>query len=223
MRKTLFILTLVLGFNINAQETVEKTIGEFTTVKVYDLINLKMIKSDVNKVVISGKNRKDVETVNKNGKLKIRMNLEESYDGNDTVVILYYTSVDVIDANEGAKVTIADPIKQYEIDLKTQEGAVITAELKTTYANLRAVTGGSINVIGSSKNQDITIYTGGVFNGEEFITEHTEVSINAAGEAYIYATELVEVRIKAGGDVFIYGKPKQVDESRVLGGRIKRM
>ncbi len=223
MKKILFILTLIVSFTASAQETVEKTIGEFSTVKVYDLINLKMIKSDENKVVISGKNRKDVEVVNKNGKLKIRMNLEESYDGNDTVVILHYTSVDVIDANEGAKVSINEPVEQYEIDLKVQEGAEITAELKTTYANFRAVTGGTINVMGSSKNQDITIYTGGVFNGEEFITERTEVSVNAAGEAYIHATELVEVRIKAGGDVFIYGNPKQVDKSRVLGGRIKRM
>ena len=151
------------------------------------------------------------------------MDLKESYDGNDTVVILYYTSVDIIDANEGAKVTIADPIEQYEIDLKTQEGAEITAVLKTTYANFRAVTGGTINVTGSSKNQDISIYTGGVFNGEKFITQRTEVSVSAAGEAYVNATEHAEIRIKAGGDVFIYGNPKEVDESRVLGGRIKRM
>tara|TARA_R100001369_G_scaffold91435_1_gene132733 strand:+ start:971 stop:1642 length:672 start_codon:yes stop_codon:yes gene_type:complete len=223
MKKILFILTFTVCFISNGQETVEKTIGEFTTVKVYDLINLKMIKSKENKVVVSGKNRKDVEVHNKNGKLKIRMNLEEQYDGNDTVVILYYTAVDVIDANEGAKVTVKDPIEQFEIDLKTQEGAEITAVLKTTYANFRAVTGGVVNVTGTSKNQDISIYTGGVFNGEGFVTEQTEVSLNAAGEAYINATEYVDVRIKAGGDVFIYGKPKKVDESRVLGGRIKRM
>lgn len=223
MKKNIIIIVLVLAFQLQAQETLEKTIGEFSTVKVYDLINLKMIKSDENKVIVSGKNRRDVEVVNKNGKLKIRMNLEESYDGNDTVIILHYTSVDVIDANEGAKVTIEKPIEQYEIDLKTQEGAEITAKLKTTYANFRAVTGGVLNVSGSSKNQDISIYTGGAFNGEDFITEQTEVSINAAGEAYINATEYVDVRIKAGGDVFIYGNPKQVDESRVLGGRIKRM
>ena len=213
----------VIGFNVNAQESLEKTIGEFSTVKVYDLINLKMIKSDDNKVVITGKNRRDVEVFNKNGTLKIRMNIEESYDGNDTVVILYYTSVDVIDANEGSQVMVTDPIEQYEIDLKTQEGAEITAVLKRTYANFRAVTGGIINVTGTSKNQDISIYTGGVFNGKKFITEQTEVSINAAGEAYVHATEYVDVRVKAGGNVFIYGKPKQVDESRVLGGKIKRM
>ena len=223
MKKILFILTLTVCFISNGQETVEKTVGEFTTLKVYDLINLKMIKSKENKVVVSGKNRKDVEVLNKNGKLKIRMNLEEQYDGNDTVVILYYTAVDVIDANEGAKVTVKDPIEQFEIDLKTQEGAEITVVLKTSYANFRAVTGGVVNVTGTSKNQDISIYTGGVFNGEDFVTEQTEVSLNAAGEAYINATEYVDVRIKAGGDVFIYGKPKKVDESRVLGGRIKRM
>ena len=223
MKNIILVLAFSLSFIGNTQDTIEKTVGEFTTVKVYDLINLKIIKSDENKVVVSGKNRKDVEVLNKNGKLKIRMNLEESYDGNDTVVILHYTSVDVIDANEGANVEVKEPIEQYEIDLKTQEGAEITVVLKTTYANFRAVTGGTINVTGFSKNQDISIYTGGVFNGEDFVTEQTEVSINAAGEAYINATEYADVSIKAGGDVFIYGKPKQVDRSRVLGGRIKRM
>ena len=214
---------MTLGFTVNAQDSIEKTVGEFTTVKVFDLIQVKMIQSDENKVIISGKNKKDVEVVNNNGILKIRMNLEESYDGNDTVVELYFISVDVIDANEGAFVSVKDVIKQYEIDLKVQEGAIITVKLNTTYANTRAVTGGEINVTGTSINQDITIYTGGVFNGEEFITENTEVSINAAGEAYVNATELIDIRIKAGGDVFIYGNPKEIKEKTLLGGRIKRM
>lgn len=223
MKKFIFLLSIALSFSLSAQDTIEKSVGEFSTLKVYDLINVKMIKSDENRAVIAGDNRKDVQIINKNGKLKIRMNLEESYDGNNTVVKLYYTSVEVIDANEGAKITVEDPIEQFEIDLKTQEGSEITAQLKTTYANMRAVTGGIINVSGSSKNQDISIYTGGVFNGEDFKTQQTEVSINAAGEAYLNASEYVDVRIKAGGDVYIYGNPKKVDESKVLGGRIKRM
>ena len=223
MKKFILLLSIALSFNLSAQDTIEKSVGEFSTLKVYDLINVKMIKSDENRAVIVGDNRKEVQIINKNGKLKVRMNLEESYDGNNTVVKLYYTSVEVIDANEGAKITVEDPIEQFEIDLKTQEGGEITAQLKTTYANMRAVTGGIINVSGSSKNQDISIYTGGVFNGEDFKTQQTEVSINAAGEAYLNASEYVDVRIKAGGDVYIYGNPKKVDESKVLGGRIKRM
>ena len=223
MKKIGLVLTLICTLFINAQDNIEKQLGEFSTVKVFDLIHLKMMASDENKVVISGKNRNDVEVVNNNGKLKIRMNLKESYDGDDTVVLLYFTSVDEIDANEGAKVTVKEPIKQYELDLRVQEGAEITANLETTYANFRAVTGGIINTTGSSKNQDISIYTGGVFNGEDFITETTDVSINAAGEAYVHATESANARIKAGGNVYIYGKPKQVEERTILGGKIKRM
>ncbi|MDG4715240.1 head GIN domain-containing protein [Winogradskyella marincola] len=223
MKNYMLVLAFVLGLTANAQDTIEKTTSEFSTVKVYDLINLKMIKSDENKVIIAGDNKEDVQVINNNGKLKIRMKLEESYDGNDVVVKLYYTAVDVIDANEGANVVVNDALEQYEIDLKAQEGAEITATIKTTYANFRAVTGGIINVTGSSKNQDISIYTGGIFNGEEFTTQKTEVSVNAGGEAYVNASELADVRIKAGGNVYIYGKPKQINESKVLGGKVKRM
>lgn len=223
MKNYMLVLAFVLGLTANAQDTIEKTTGEFSTVKVYDLINLKMIKSDENKVIIAGDNKEDVQVINNNGKLKIRMKLEESYDGNDVVVKLYYTAVDVIDANEGANVEVNDALEQYEIDLKAQEGAEITATIKTTYANFRAVTGGIINVTGSSKNQDISIYTGGIFNGEEFTTQKTEVNVNAGGEAYVNASELADVRIKAGGNVYIYGKPKQINESKVLGGKVKRM
>lgn len=223
MKKFTLILAFIISLPVLAQDTIEKSLGEFSTVKVYDLINLNMIQSNENKVVISGRNKNDVEVLNKNGKLKIRMNIEEIYDGNDTVVSLYYTSVEEIDANEGSKVAVKETIEQFEIELRAQEGAEITTDLKTKYATVRAVTGGIINVSGSSKNQDLSIYTGGIVNGKDFITEKTEVSINAAGEAFINASEFVDVRIRAGGDVYIYGNPKRIDESRVFGGRIKRM
>ncbi|QNK76845.1 DUF2807 domain-containing protein [Winogradskyella sp. PAMC22761] len=223
MKNIIVAIFLIGSLFTNAQETIEKELGEFSTVKVFDLINLKMIASNENRVVISGDNKKNVEIVNNNGKLKIRMNIKESYDGNDTVVLLYFVSVDAIDANEGALVTVKEPLKQYEIDLRTQEGAEITAVVETTYANFKAVTGGIINVSGSSKNQIISISTGGEFNAKEFITEKSEVSINAGGEAFIHATEFVDAKVKAGGSVYIYGKPKEINESTMLGGKIKRM
>ncbi len=223
MRNIICVLVFIFSISTQAQQTIEKTVGEFKTLKVYDLINVKMIQSDQNKVVISGDNKEDVEVINRNGKLKIRMSLGESYDGNDIVVKLYYTSVDTIDANEGATITVADTIEQFEIDLKTQEGGKITADIKVNYANLRAVTGGIIELTGTTKTQDVSIYTGGIFEGESCISENSEVSINAGGEAYINVTENIEIKIKAGGDVYIYGNPKRIDEKRVLGGRIKRM
>lgn len=214
----LFITTTVL-----AQDPIEKTIGEFSELKVYDLIEVELIKSDENKIVINGKNIDNVLINNKNGKLKIKMNLEEIFDGNDTKVKLYYTSIDIIDVNEGAKVFSKDKIKQFEVDLKSQEGGKINVDVKVTYLNIKSVTGGVVTATGKANNQNISLQTGGVYNGETLKTEKTEVAIRAAGEAYINASKLVDIKIRAGGDVYIYGNPETVNESKVFGGRVKRM
>lgn len=214
---------LVFTISINAQKTIEKHIGEFSELKVYDFIEVELIQSKENKVIISGENKNDVIVNNKNGKLKIKMNLEELFDGAQTKVKLYYTGIDVIDVNEGADLFSEDSIKQFEVELKAQEGAGIKVDVNVDYLMVKAVTGGIISASGSAKSQYISISTGGVYKGADLITDTTEVSINAAGEASVYATKLVEAKVRAGGDIQIYGNPETVNESSVLGGRIKRM
>ncbi|PQV49595.1 putative autotransporter adhesin-like protein [Jejuia pallidilutea] len=223
MKYLAYLLVFLISYNSIAQKEIDKTVGEFSELKVYDLIEVELIKSDVDKVVITGKNRNDVVVNNKNGTLKIKMKLEEAFDGSNTIVKLYYTNIDVIDGNEGAKIHSDDVIEQFEIDLNAQEGAEIKVNLDVKYANIRAVTGGDIYATGKAKHQDVSIYTGGDYNGEELKTEYTEVSIRAAGEARVFASKKVTAKVRAGGDIFIYGNPESIDESRVLGGRIKRM
>lgn len=219
------IKTLVFFFtiSISAQSSIYQTVGEFKELKAYDLINVELIKSQENKIEITGKNASDVVIVNKNGVLKIRLNLEESFDGNKTDVKLYYTNFDVIDANEGAYVRSDDKINQYEVELRAQEGGFIELDLETKETVLKSVTGGIIELKGTTKHQNINIRTGGIFKGEGFKSEKTDLSINAGGEAYVNTSEILDIKIRAGGDVFIYGDPNKVNENRALGGRIKYM
>ena len=182
-----------------------------------------MVKSDENKAIISGDNKSDVELINKNGSLRIKMRLGENFVGNKTVVTLYYKSIDVIDANEGSYVSAQDTFKQYNIELRVQEGAVIKVPLDVTDAKVKAVTGGSIEVSGKAVRQEISINTGGIFQGKDLKSESTYIAIRAAGEARINASRLADVKIRAGGDVYIYGNPEKINESKILGGRIERM
>ncbi|QFZ54460.1 DUF2807 domain-containing protein [Oceanihabitans sp. IOP_32] len=223
MKHVVIFLSLFMFSTVIAQEPIEKSIGEFTELKVYDLIEVELVKSNDNKVIISGEKTNSVVVSNRNGKLKIKMKLKEIFDGNNTKVTLYYTALDVIDANEGAKVHSKDDIKQFEIDLKAQEGATINVPLQVNYTNVKSVTGGIITTSGKSKNQKVRLLTGGVYKGEALNTEHTDVSINAAGEAHVTASELVDVKVRAGGDVYIYGRPKHINETTVLGGRVTRI
>lgn len=223
MKTLVKVCVLLVTTTLFAQNSIEKTVGEFKELKVYDLIEVKLVKSNENKVIITGENKDDVLVNNKSGTLKIKMKLEEIFDGKNTKVMLYYTTIDVVDVNEGAKVSSEEEIKQFEIDLKSQEGGVIDIIVDVNYLNVKAVTGGNIKATGVAKSQKVSLLTGGVYKGELLKTEKTDVSINVAGEAFVNASKKVNVKVRAGGDVYIYGDPETVNESTVLGGRVKRM
>ena len=223
MKILLSIVSLFLSVNAISQQDLEKNLGDFGEIKVYDMINVELVKSDENRAIISGDNKSDVELVNKNGTLKIKMRLGESFVGNKTTVRLYYKKIDIIDVNEGAYVSSDDIFQQDKIELRAQEGGVIKLQLEVTNVQVKAVTGGDIEVSGKVERQDISINTGGIFQGKSLESETTYVAIRAAGEAHINASRLADIKIRAGGDVYIYGNPETVNENKMFGGRIKRM
>lgn len=223
MKKILLVLSLFISVTTIAQQNIEKAIGDFDEVKVYDLINVELVKADENKAIISGDNMNDVELINKNGSLRIKMRLGQNFEGNKTLVTLYYKNIELIDANEGSYVSSEDVFKQYTMELKVQEGGIIKVPLDVTDAKIKAVTGGLIEVVGKVVRQDIDINTGGIFQGENLESESTYIAIRAAGEARINASKLADVKIRAGGDVYIYGNPERINENKFLGGRIQRM
>ncbi len=223
MKQFIYLFTLFFTTTLLAQNPLDKEVGEFNEVKVYDLIEVNLIKSDDNKVVITGDDVEDVEVINKDGKLKIRMAFEKTFNGDRTFVAVHYINIDIIDGNEGARITSNELMEQDEIILKTQEGAKIIAGLNVKKADIRAVTGGIIETHGKADSQVVTLNTGGIYEGKDFETKNTKVTIRAAGEAEVNASDLVDAKMRAGGEIFIYGKPNSVKEDRMFGGRIKRM
>ncbi len=223
MKNFITILFALMAINGFSQRTIDKDMGNFNQVKVFDLIEVNLIKSDENRVLVKGRNVSDINLVNKNGVLKIRMELDKIFSGEDTFVEVYYTDLDLIDGNEGARITSNETIEQNSLEIKAQEGAQIKVGLKVNHLEVRAVTGGIIEASGMAENQDVVLNTGGVFEGKDLRTENTSVKITAAGEAEVFATEYVDVNIKAGGNVYVFGKPKEINEKTFAGGFIRIM
>ena len=222
MKNTLLILSFFLVTLLNAQNPLDKKVGDFSEVKVYDRIEVNLIKSDDNKVVITGEDVEDVEIINKDGKLKIRMDIDKVFNGEKTFVEVHYTILEIIDGNEGAFITSNELIEQDDISIKVQEGARVKVGLDVDKVEIRAVTGGVVETRGRANRQEITINTGGVYEGKSFETKNTTVSIKAAGEAEVNASDFVDANVRAGGDVFIYGNPNTVKENTLFGGRIEK-
>ena len=79
MKKTLFTLFILFNSFLFSQSPITRTLGEFKEIKVYDLINVDLIKSSENRITISGKYAEDVNVIQKNNTLKIRMKLKKMF------------------------------------------------------------------------------------------------------------------------------------------------
>ncbi|MEH6658749.1 head GIN domain-containing protein [Leeuwenhoekiella marinoflava] len=221
MKKLIIALLLVATTATYAQET--KAVGDFTEVKVFDRMRVNLIKSSDNKVILKGKDIEDIELINKNGVLKIRMDINKIFDGNETFVEVHYNNLRVIDANEGAEIVVNELIEQPRIEIRVQEGAQVKVGLEVENAEMRAVTGGIINASGTAKNQNVEVNTGGIYEGKSLETTDTTLRIQAGGEADIFARRTAEVKIRAGGDVHVYGNPTELIKDKFIGGRVTVM
>jgi hypothetical protein len=210
----------LIAFYGFSQTMLDKEVGDFHEIKVYDLIEVNLIKSDNNRIIIKGHNVYDIKYVNKNGVLKLKMELDKKFQGEDTFVEVYYTDLRTIDGNEGAKIVCNELVEKEKIEIRAQEGSHIKIGMDVKDVEIKAVTGGKIEASGLAKNQIIVINTGGVFEGRELLTEVASVNISAGGEAKLYASEKLDISVKAGGDVYVYGNPKDVNKKTLAGGRI---
>ena len=214
------LLIFFTCFLAASQVPITKSLGEFSELKVYDLINVELIQSTENKIEITGEDTSNVYIVQKNNLLKIKMDLNKPFNGNKTFVKLYYTKIDIIDVNEGAKVVSTSPFKQYELELKTQEGGYISVVADLKLLSIKSVTGGSIKVNGSTQSQTINIRTGGIYDGALLQAVNSKIKIKAGGEVDVNSSDLIEVTIVAGGNLTIHGTPKTVRQKNIIGGRV---
>lgn len=221
MKKILLVAFLMLTQINFAQEKLTKNLGDFDAVRVFDRISVQLVPANENKIEITGDRRDDVEIVNKNGDLKIRMKLKKLLKGEDITAILYFKNqIETIEASEGSYVSSEATFKAIDFSVNAKEGAEIKINLDAQKLAVKATSGGIVKLKGSANNQDIVINSGGIVDAKDLETSQTTVAINAGGEADVKASELVDAKTRAGGDITIYGSPKKINKKTFAGGNI---
>jgi PIN domain nuclease of toxin-antitoxin system len=218
MKKLLFSVLLISSLTY-AQT--EKKVGDFHKVTAFDQITVELIASEENRVELSGTNSEEIEVVNNNGELKLRMPLTKLLKGNQVKAKVYYTDLDAVEANEGSQISNEASIQSTNFDIIAKEGAKIDISLDVAKATVKITSGGIVKTAGTAKNQDVVVSAGAIYEGKDLATEQTSISINAGGEAAVFATQLVDAKARAGGEIMIYGNPTQVNKKTFAGGRIK--
>jgi hypothetical protein len=159
--------------------------------------------------------------VNKNGELKIGMPASKLLKGEEIEAKIFYKEVKLVDASEGSYISSQKVLKSAaRLEIAAREGAEIKLELDAEILKVKAVTGATIRLEGKAYDSEISIATGGILEAKNLITERTDVSINAGGEAEVNASKYAKARTKAGGEITIFGKPQTTDKKSILGGTI---
>lgn len=222
MKKIVLVAFLMLSQMNFAQEKLTKNLGDFDEVKVFDRISLQLVPGNENKIEITGDRKDDVEIVNKNGELKVRMKLEKLLKGEDITAILYFTdAIESIEASEGSYVSSEATFKAIDFNVNSKEGSEIKINIDAQKLTARATSGGILKLKGNATSQDIVISSGGIVKARDLITSQTTVAVNAGGEAEVNASELVDAKTRAGGDIIIYGNPKKINKKTIAGGDIR--
>jgi putative autotransporter adhesin-like protein len=208
-----------LGFS---QEKITKNVGDFTTVKVFDEISVQLIQGTETKVELSGERSGDVELINKNGELKIRMSLKKLLKGEEVTAIVYFKKIDGVEANEGSYVSSPAVFSGIDFNVNAKEGAEIKLSLDVKRATIKSSSGAMVRLTGKAVNQDIVVSGGGTVKASALEGEQTVVVVNAGGEADVIATDLVDAKTRAGGTITIYGNPRQINQKTVAGGTIRQ-
>lgn len=214
---TLFLVLLTSTLSL-AQVT--RNVGDFTKISVFDKIQVALIQSDENKVVLDGVNAAEVEVVNKNGLLKLRLPLVKFLSGQQIEAKIYYTELTSIMVAEGSKVISNSVIKSSDLTLESKEGSKITLDLDVENLNIKAYTGSELNISGNSQNMDALINTGADLKAKDLTVKHAIVNVNTGGIASVTAIDYLSVKVVAGGSVFVYGNPAKLSQSVTAGGSI---
>lgn len=217
MKQTIFIF-LIGSISLFSQVKIDRDLGSFSKVAVYDGINLELVKSEENKVEITGKNTNFVVVKNKNGDLKIRLNLEKRFSGDRTKVTLFYNTLYNIISHEGSNVFSKDTIKQADLNVKANTGSTQNLLVALNTLNTTAATGANINISGEADYHDGSVSTGAEINAQKLKTIETYASSTTGGVLNVSVIKELEANSKLGGIINVHDKTDKITESISIGG-----
>lgn len=223
MKKVISLIAFLVAINTYSQTTISKSIGEFTDLKVFNGINVELIKSDEQKVVITGEKAEKVKIKNSKNILRISLKFPEINADNKVDVKLYFKDkINVVDANGGGNITSKN-IEQLQLEVKAQERAFINLAIKVKHLKVKTTSGGIVKLSGSAKNQDVDLDLYGVYHGYNLnVTENTTIKAGLGTKAEIAAGETLNAKVSFGGSILYTGNPEVIKDKKVVGGIIKK-
>lgn len=159
MKNILVTAVALLGIQMGFAQ-VQKNVGDFKVIKVYDKIPVELIASSQNKVEIVGELENEVDVVTKNDELKIKMSTLNLMQGDKVTVKVYYKSLFEVQASQGSMIYSDDELQTSLLKITSNEGSSIKLPIKTKKLEVKANSGSEVILKGKATSQSVIVNSG---------------------------------------------------------------
>jgi hypothetical protein len=202
--------------------------GDFDEIEVSQAIDAEIIKSDVEKVVISAPQNiiDEVLVDNDGGSLHIHYKKGIRVMNSHNVSAKIYTKdFSRLNANSAANITVKDKFTQEKTHIEVSSAGSISGNLEANDfdisvgsssnfngkiwavdLDIEASSGASIDVSGKAKTVDVTSSSGASISAKEFVADTVSAEASSGGSVQISASSSIKAEASSGGSVNVYKK-----------------
>lgn len=205
--KTLFACVAIALSQFAAAQTTKEIKG-FSNLAISGNIEITLVKSSENKLVIEDGDEDDLRIGTVEG------NLALSNESGDVEVTVYYNStIEVIAVAGAAEVNVKDEIKTKNLNVSIADGAEVNLKADADKVSIAAASGSETTISGQAKDFEIHVASGAELSANNFKTETSTAVVASGAEASLYVTDVLNATVASGGELTVYGNPKKVNET----------
>ena len=233
MKKLLLLLVSSIAFG-----QVEKKVGDFNKIKILDKMEVTLIPSTYNSIIIDGLEEPEapeegeeavkpselpdqiVDFTVVEGELQVKRTKKATASAEAVYITINFKNVSDIEVFKGAIVTNDTTIKTSKLSIVSADSSEVTLQLNVENLTCKVEKASMITLEGKAKKQEVIVNEKGIYEAENLETTETVITSNSGQTANINASSLVVANACYKGSITVYGEPMQIYKNRFEGGTV---
>ena len=215
----------------------------FDEIKVAQSISAEVVKSDTEKVVITGPSDiiEDVLVDNDNGKLFIHFKPHLNISGRNVAAKIFVKDFSHLEATSSAKIVVKDKFTQDKTDIEVSSSGSISGNLEANNLSIdvsssgsfsgdiwavnlesQVTSSGEITISGKAKNADLQASSSGTLDARNTVAENADVQASSSGSVSLSAANQLNASASSSGEISVYkkGNLNVVSQNESSGGSV---
>lgn len=225
----LLLLISILGFS---QKT-HKDLPSFKAIDAFGPFDIELIKSDKEyaEIDLNGIDQEEVVIEVQKDILKLKIKnrhyfsewKENSYRKSEYIrVKIYYSDIDVIEAEAGTLITSQQPLKSKYLHIECSMGAEITLDILAKEMEVVTSMGGVLELSGRTDELDVKATMGGELKAGQLESKSVFVKASMGADVMVNVMEELDASAGFGASIDYIGGPNVRHTSSNMGGEVNR-